>query len=113
MVRVHLIRRLAVKRLMRSGLVVEYRIALHTLVGRTDGAIGVQIHLLVFDAFPETFHEHVVSPATFSVHADLDAVLDQQAREFLASKLAPFVGIEAPAGHSGLRRPAPPPNRNR
>jgi hypothetical protein len=35
----------------------------------------VEIHLLVFDAFPESFHEHVVAPAAFPVHADLDAVL--------------------------------------
>lgn len=78
MVRVHLVGRLAVKRLMRPGLIVEHQVALQALVGRIDGVVGVQIHLLVFDTFPESFHEHVIPPAAFAVHADLDAVVGEQ-----------------------------------
>ena len=79
---------------MRSGLVVERQIALHALVCSPDGVVGVQIHLLVFDAFPESLDEHVVPPTPFPVHADLDAVVGQQPRERLAGKLAPLIGIE-------------------
>ena len=79
---------------MRSGLVIERQILRQALVRRPNSLVGVQIHLLVFDASPEAFHEYVVSPAPFSVHADLDAVVCQKPRELLARKLAPLIGIE-------------------
>ena len=79
---------------MRSGLVIERQVVLQALMRSPDGLVGVQIHLLVFDAFPEAFHEYVVSPAPFPVHADLDAVMRQESREFLAGELAALIGIE-------------------
>ena len=79
---------------MRSGLVIERQVVLQALLRSPDGLVGVQIHLLVFDAFPEAFHEYVVSPAPFAVHADLDAVVGQQPRKLLARKLVPVIGIE-------------------
>ena len=91
---VHLVRRLAVKRLMRPGLIVERQVALHALMGRTDSLVRVHIDLLVFNALPESLDEHVVPPTPFSVHADLDAVVRQEACELLAGELAPLVGIE-------------------
>ncbi len=94
MVRGHLVGRLAVKRLMRPGLVVERQVARQALVRGADSLIGVQIDFLVFDALPESFHEHVVPPTPFPVHADLDAVMRQEPRELLAGKLASLVGIE-------------------
>ena len=44
----------------------------------------MQVRLLVFDALPELLHEHVVPPAALSIHAELDAVVLQQARELAA-----------------------------
>ena len=105
---VHLVWRLAVKRPVRSGLVVERQVALQALVRCADGLIGVQIDLLVFDALPESFHKHVVPPTPFPVHADLDAVVFQEPRELQAGELAPLIGIEdlgrAIAGHGVLDR---------
>jgi hypothetical protein len=49
MIIVHLVRRLAVKRLMRPSLIVEHQIAFQPLVYRADGIIRVQIHLLIFN----------------------------------------------------------------
>lgn len=46
----------------------------------------MEIHLLVCNAFPESFHEHVVTPAACPVHVDLDVAFFQQARELLAGK---------------------------
>ena len=60
---------------MGSGLVVERERALQALMGRANGVVRVQIDLLVFAALPQSLDEHVVSPAPFSVHADLDAVV--------------------------------------
>ena len=94
MVSVHPVRRLAVKRPMRPGLVVERQVALQPLLGGADGLVGVEIHLLVCEALPESFHEHVVPPTPFPVHADLDAVVLQEPRELLAGELAALIGIE-------------------
>ena len=63
-------------------------------MGRTDGVVRVHIDLLVFETFPESFHEHVIPPTAFSVHADLNAVVHEQPGELLARKLAPLIGIE-------------------
>lgn len=79
---------------MRPGLVVEHQIALHALMGRTDGLVRVQIDLLVFNALPQSLDEHVVSPAPFPIHADLDAVVGEQPGELLARELAPLVSVE-------------------
>jgi hypothetical protein len=45
-------------------------------------------------AFPEPFHEHVISPAAFPVQADLEAVVRQKPRDLLAGKWAPLIGVE-------------------
>ena len=104
----HLVRRLAVKRLMRPGLIVERPVALQALVGRIDGVVRVHIDLLVFNALPQSLDEHVVSPTPFSVHADLDAVAGEPLGELLAGKLASLIGIEdfwrAIAAHGVLHR---------
>jgi hypothetical protein len=44
--------------------------------------------------FPESFHECVVPPTPFPVHADLDTVVLQEPHELLAGDLAPLVCIE-------------------
>jgi len=79
---------------MRPGLVVERQIACYPLVRGLDGVVRVQIDLLVFEASPQPFHEHVVAPAPFAIHADLNAVLAQELCELLAGELAPLVGVE-------------------
>ena len=94
MVIIDLVRRLALKRLMRSGLVVEPQITLQPLMRRVDGVIRVQIDLLIFDTFPESLHENVIPPAAFAMHADLNAVVFQESRELLAGELAPLIRVE-------------------
>ncbi len=91
---VHLVRRLASKRLMWTRLVVEHQIAFQPLVRCADGIIRVQIHLLIFNALPESLHEHVIPPAAFAVHADVNAVVFQKSRELLAGELAPLIRVE-------------------
>src|SRR5579863_7036609 len=66
-----------------------------------DAVIGPKIDLLVFDRAPEPLDEHVVPPRTLAVHADLDAVFEQQAGEVLAGELGTLVGVE------NLRCPVP------
>ena len=69
----------AVKARMRSAAVVEVQVAADRSAGLADAVVGSQVHLLVFDAAPQPFDEHVVAPGPFAVHADGDAVAGEQA----------------------------------
>ena len=78
---------------MRSELVVSSEVSLQTRFGIAHAVVGVQIDFLIFDALPQPLHEHVIPPAAFAVHADLDAVDFQQSRE-IEAELAALIGVE-------------------
>ena len=59
---------------MRPTLIVELEVAADRGASFADAVVGVQIDLLVFDAAPQPFDEHVVTPGALTVHADGDAV---------------------------------------
>lgn len=54
----------------------------------------MQIYLFVLNAPPEPFHEYVIPPAIFAIHADGEMVLLQKSRKLLASELTALVGVE-------------------
>ena len=81
---------------MWTPLIVKLEIAVQALPCLGDRIVGVQVDLLVFDAFPEPLDQHVVDPATLTVHADLDAVPLDQADELGAGELAALVRVENP-----------------
>ena len=93
-IKVHSIRCVTVKRSVRPCLVIERQVARQSLLRGAEGLVGVQIHFLVFDALPQPLDKHVVAPTTFPVHTDLDAVVFQHPREFLAGELTPLIGVE-------------------
>ena len=66
---------------VRSAPIVEVEIAANRCAGLGHAVVGPEIHLLVFHAAPQPLDEDIVSPRTFAVHADRDAVLDQQVGE--------------------------------
>lgn len=94
MVDMHLVRGLSVKRLIPSGLGVEHQIAHQVLRHSSHRFVGVRIHLLVCDAFPESFRKHVIPPVACAVHADLNTVIGEKSCELVAGELAPLVGVE-------------------
>ena len=51
---------------MRTLLVVELEIAGEALPSLTGAAVGVQVHLLLFDGAPEALGEDIVQGAAFS-----------------------------------------------
>jgi len=53
----------------------------------------MQVDFLVFHAFPEPFNKDVIDPATFAIHADLDAVALDQIDELLTGKLTALVAV--------------------
>lgn len=94
MTEVSLIGRLPVKARMRAMAIVEVEIPVDRYPGIGDAGVGVQIHLLVFDRFPDALDEDVVAPGALSVLADGDLVFDQHAGEGLAGELASLIAIE-------------------
>ncbi len=52
-----------------------------------DRIVDLEVDLLIFDGTPQPFHEHVVALGAFAVHADLDAMFEQQAGELVAGEL--------------------------
>ena len=79
---------------MGPSRIVELEVSSDPDSGFRNRFIRSQVHLLVFDASPESLDEHVVPPAPPPVHADPDPGLFQKAREGLTCELAPLVRVE-------------------
>src|SRR6516162_9284773 len=62
--------------------------------GFANAVIGPQIHLLVFDASPQTLDEHVVAPSALAIHADRYSPVGKRAGERRAGELAALIGVE-------------------
>jgi hypothetical protein len=75
-------------------LVVEFHPGANPLARVGHVLIGVQVNLLILEAAPQAFDEHVVDPAPFAIHADLDASVFENLGEGLTGELASLVGIE-------------------
>lgn len=84
---VELIGRAAVKRTMRTPAVIERQIASDPAPGRAYRFVGMQVHLFVLDRLPQPLDEHVVAPAALAIHADGNAIVLEQLREFEAGEL--------------------------
>jgi len=79
---------------MLALVVVEAEPGANTSLGLGNRRIGIEVHLLVFEASPQSLHEDVVHTAALAVHADRDAVALQRAGEVVAGELAALVSIE-------------------
>src|SRR6195256_3071796 len=79
---------------MRSSPVVKVEIPTNRASRLTNGFVGSQIDLLVFDAFPQSLNEHVVAPSPFAIHADGDAVVGEDAGEGRTGELRALVGVK-------------------
>ena len=58
------------------------------------GTIGLDEHLFVLQAPPQSLNEDVVHEAAFAVHADPDAIGLQFVDERRAGELNPLIGIK-------------------
>ena len=79
---------------MFSPVVVEVHPAADAFAGLGYILVRAEVDFFVFEAAPEPFDEHVVDPAAFAVHADLDTGVFEYFGEILAGKLATLVGVE-------------------
>lgn len=73
---------------------VELEIGRQLLARFGDALIRMQINVLVLDAAPWPFDEHVIDPTALAVHADLDGMVAQHLGEVGTGELTALVGIE-------------------
>src|SRR5665647_1623414 len=69
---------------MWTAAIIKVEISADRASRLADGFVGSQIDLLVFDAAPQPFDEHIVPPSPFAVHADGDAVTGEHAGNGIA-----------------------------
>src|SRR5450756_2308206 len=79
---------------MGTPAIIKVQIAADRSAGLADVVVGLEINLLVFNAAPQPFDEHVVPPCSLAVHADGDLVFDQHASECRAGELAALIRVE-------------------
>ena len=60
---------------MRAAGVVELEVAGEPLLCLEHTVVGVQVDVLVFNALPQPFDEHVIHPSALAVHAELDTMI--------------------------------------
>jgi len=76
-----------------SYLVVEPNVLGQTSLGLSSDLIGFQIHLLEFHRSSEPFNDHVTSPTSLAIHADLYVVRFQEIGERQAGGLTALISI--------------------
>ena len=74
--------------------IVKLEVPPESSSGFRDRFVGSQVHLLVLDALPQPFDEHIILPASLPVHADLDPIGFQQAGEGVTCELASLICVE-------------------
>src|SRR5215813_13954173 len=74
--------------------IVEVEIASNGAAGFTDALVSSQIHLLVFDASPQTLNKHVISPSPLAIHADRYFPVGKDTGERGAGELAALICVE-------------------
>ena len=67
--------------------VVKIEVVTYSSSRVRNRVIGVKINFFVFDRSPQSFNEHLITPSAFAIHADLDAMVLEQASKGQRSKL--------------------------
>lgn len=64
--------------------------------GVAHAFIRPQVYALVFHASPKPLNEHVVSPRTAPVHAEIRPLLEYSAGELLGGEMTALIGVDDP-----------------
>ena len=94
LVEVHRIGGASVQCAVTAPGVVETEVAGQSCPKLGGRFVGPQVHVLVLDAAPQTFDEHVVHPSALAIHADRNGVVLEHVGERFTGELGPLVGIE-------------------
>ena len=80
--------------LVRPVRVVELEVHRQSLPRGADAVVGLEVHVLVLHAAPQSLDEHVVSPTAFAVRALGRADAPDLGGEFRAAELTALVGVD-------------------
>ena len=78
---------------MGAEVVVEMKILFDLLIGFRGSLILMEIDLLVFQGSPQPLGEDIVESSSFSVHADLDVMMDQDIEIAEAGELGSLIRV--------------------
>ena len=79
---------------MKPRRVVEIEVGIYAGLQVFHCFVAFKIDVLVLEASPKTLNSDVVQSPVFSVHADLDVVIDKNFNEHIRCKLASLVCVE-------------------
>jgi hypothetical protein len=89
-----LIWRLPIQTLVLAFTIVEPEVVANAQPGLGNRLVCLEIDLLLFQAAPQLFHDHIVHPLTLAVHADTNTRCFDNFDEGLAGKLGSLIRIE-------------------
>ena len=83
-----------IQRLMKPRRIVEVEVGINSCLQVLHCFVAFKIDVLVLEASPKTLNSDVVQSPVFSVHADLDVVINKNFDEHIRCKLASLVCVE-------------------
>src|SRR3990172_4963064 len=91
---IHLVRRPVVEALVWTPRIIKIEINRKRCFQLPHRLVSVEIDILVLDAAPQSFDEHIVDPTPLAVHAYAHALGLQRLGEVIGGELAALVGVE-------------------
>ena len=91
---IHFIRYVVIQRVMKSRRVVEVEAGINAGFQVFHCFIAFKVDVLVLETSPKTLNSDVIQSPLFSVHADLDVVIDKNFYKNIRCKLASLVCVE-------------------
>lgn len=90
---IHFIRYVVIQRLMKPRRIVEAEVGIYTGLQVFHCFVAFKVDVLVLETSPKMLNSDVVQSPVFSVHADLDVVIDKNFDEYIRCKLASLVCV--------------------
>ena len=91
---IHFIRYVVIQRLMKPRRVVEIEVGVNSFLQFLHCFIAFKVNVLVLETSPKTLNSDVIQSPLFSIHADLDVVIDKNFYKNIRCKLASLVCVE-------------------
>ena len=79
---------------MKPGCVVEVEVGINAGLQVFHCFVTFKVDVFVLETSPKTLNSDVIQSPVFSVHADLDVVIDKNFDEYIRCKLASLVCVE-------------------
>ena len=85
---------MSVKSTVSVALIEKIAPRLDSSLSYSHTIVSLQIHLLIFQATPPAFNKHIIHPAAFAIHTNLDAMRIEHIGGRLTGELATLITVE-------------------